>query len=189
MIITRKIANKAEDISPLLIGEVIPNSKVINQNGEAIMLNDKIKDKPTVLVFYRGGWCPYCNTQLSALATVEKEVIDLGYQIIAISPDSYENLSSTVNDRQLNYTIYSDSKGTLIQELGIAFTASSATKEYISDKTIGEITEIIPVPAVFVLDPKGKIIFEYLSPDHTKRITSGLLLAVLKNLKYSPQST
>ena len=60
-----QVPENAEDISPLLIGETIPNAKVLNSEGKALELNDILSQKPTVLVFYRGGWCPYCNRQLS----------------------------------------------------------------------------------------------------------------------------
>ena len=90
-----QVADKPEDISPLLIGETIPDATLVNSDGENIQLYDLIKTKPTVLVFYRGGWCPYCNLQLSALAITQEEIIELGYQIIAVSPDNYKNLQPT----------------------------------------------------------------------------------------------
>jgi peroxiredoxin len=46
-----------------------------------------VSGQPAILVFYRGGWCPYCNLQLSELRLVESEAKALGYRMIAISPD------------------------------------------------------------------------------------------------------
>ncbi|ULT24851.1 redoxin domain-containing protein [Sphingobacterium sp. E70] len=40
--------------------------------GGAIDIGKAISQKPTILVFYRGGWCPYCNLQLSGLQEIEK---------------------------------------------------------------------------------------------------------------------
>ena len=100
-----------EDISPLLIGETIPDANLIDDSGETINLNDQIKKMNTVLVFYRGGWCPYCNRQLSALADVETDIIELGYQIIAVSPDDYQNLKPTIQKDRVEYKVYSDPKG------------------------------------------------------------------------------
>ncbi|MEJ2113219.1 MAG: redoxin domain-containing protein, partial [Flavobacteriaceae bacterium] len=56
----QEVPEKAEDISPLLIGEKIPNASLLDPDGNKVNLNKLIKVKPTVLVFYRGGWCPYC---------------------------------------------------------------------------------------------------------------------------------
>ena len=171
-----------EDISPLLIGETIPDADLIDDSGKIINLSNQINKMNTVLVFYRGGWCPYCNRQLSALAAIETDIIKLGYQIIAVSPDDYQNLKPTIQQDSVNYKVYSDPKGIFMQEVGIAFTPSSKTLAYISKKTIGETTEILPVPTVIILNTEGEILFEYISPNYRQRISPELLLAVLENL-------
>ena len=171
-----------EDISPLLIGETIPDANLIDDSGETINLNDQIKKMNTVLVFYRGGWCPYCNRQLSALADVETDIIELGYQIIAVSPDDYQNLKPTIQKDRVEYKVYSDPKGDFMQQVGISFTPSPKTMAYISKKTIGKTTEVLPVPTVLILNTAGEILFEYISPNYRQRLSPELLLAVLKNL-------
>lgn len=177
-----QIPEKPEDISPMLIGEILPNSSLMDQNGEIINFNDIIKEKPTVLVFYRGGWCPYCNLQLSGLVNSEEEIIKLGYQIVAISPDDYKNITPTISEGKVKYNVFSDPGGKFIQQIGLAFKVSARTKEYISKKTIGETTNILPVPTVLIIDTKGEILFEYISPNYKKRITPELLIAVLKHV-------
>ena len=176
------IPENPEDISPLLIGEKLPDCNLVDEEGEIINLNDQIKKKNTVLVFYRGGWCPYCNLQLSGLATSEADIIKLGYQIIAVSPDDYTNLKPTVSKNKVNYNVYSDPDGKFIKDVGIAFTTSSKTKNYISKKTTGKESDILPVPTVLVVNTEGEILFEYISPNYKQRISAELLLAVLRNL-------
>ncbi len=177
-----QIPENPEDISPLLIGETLPSVNLIDDLGEIINLNNQIKKMNTVLVFYRGGWCPFCNMQLSGLASSEIDIIKLGYQIIAVSPDDYRNLKPTIQEDNVKYKVYSDPNGEFIQQVGIAFTASPNTMEYIFNKTIGKTTEILPVPTVLVLNTKGEILFEYISPNYKQRISPELLLAVLENL-------
>ena len=82
-----QVPQNAEDISPLLIGEKLPEAMLLDEDGKPINLNKEIAKKKTVLVFYRGGWCPFCNMQLASLAEAESEILKLGYQIIAVSPD------------------------------------------------------------------------------------------------------
>ncbi len=177
-----QIPENPEDISPLLIGEKLPDINLIDDLGESINLNNQLKKMNTVLVFYRGGWCPYCNMQLSGLAASETDIIKLGYQIIAVSPDDYRNLKPTIKEDSVNYKVYSDPNSKFIQQVGIAFATSPNTMEYISKKTIGKTTEILPVPTVLVVNTEGEILFEYISPNYKQRISSELLLAVLKNL-------
>lgn len=177
-----QIAPKAEDVAPLLIGEQMPDATLLNSKGEEVKLNALLSQKKSVLIFYRGGWCPYCNVHLADIAKIEKDILKLGYQIIAISPDDYPNLQNTSEKAKLKYQLFSDKQGLLLQAVGIAFQAPDKTKEFIASKTQGKATDILPVPTLMVVDTKGTIIFEYISPDYKKRIQGQLLLCVLKNI-------
>ena len=173
----------AEDISPILIGETLPNGNFQNVEGEYIQLKAILEEKPTILVFYRGGWCPYCNVQLSGLVEIEEDILELGYQIVAISPDDYKNLQSTIENNSTKYKILSDPNGEFIQEIGIAFKTSSSLKEYIIGKgQKGETSSVMPAPTVMIVDKKGVIKFEYINPNYKERISGDMLLSVLKTL-------
>ena len=173
----------AEDISPILIGETLPNGNFQNVEGEYIQLKAILEEKPTILVFYRGGWCPYCNVQLSGLVEIEEDIIELGYQIVAISPDDYKNLQSTIENNSTKYKLLSDPNGEFIQEIGIAFKTSSSLKEYIIGKgQKGETSSVMPAPTVMIVDKKGVIKFEYINPNYKERIGGDMLLSVLKTL-------
>ena len=178
-----EIPKSALDIAPLLIGEKIPEFTLKTVENADVNLLELLKKKKTVLVFYRGGWCPYCNLHLQSLAGAEKQIIDLGYQIIAISPDSPENLKITEEKDKVKYTLLSDSKGELIKAVGIAYQAPENYKDVINVHSNGINTNLLPVPSVFVVNLQADILFEYLSPDIKQRITTELLVSVLKNLK------
>ena len=174
----------AEDISPILIGETLPNANFQNSEGEYVQLKALLGEKPTLLVFYRGGWCPYCNVQLSGLVEIEEDVLKLGYQIVAISPDDYKNLQSTIENNSTKYKLLSDPNGKFIKEIGIAFKTSSSLKEYITGKgQKGETSPVMPAPTVMIVDKKGVIKFEYINPNYKERISGEMLLSVLKTIK------
>lgn len=177
------IAKSANDITPLIIGKKIPGLTLKLSDNTDVNISELLKKKKTVLVFYRGGWCPYCNIHLQALAEAEKEILDLGYQIIAVSPDSPENLKVTEEEDKLKYTLVSDSKGELIKAMGIAFEAPENRKSVIYIKSNGINTNFLPVPSVFVVNRESNILFEYVSPDYKRRLKTEILIPVLKNLK------
>ena len=167
-----------------MIGETLPNANFQNPKGEYVQLKALLEEKPTVLVFYRGGWCPYCNVQLSGLVEIEEDVLELGYQIIAISPDDYKNLQSTIENNSTKYKLLSDPNGKFIKEIGIAFKTSSSLKEYITGKgQKGETSSVMPAPTVMIVDKKGVIKFEYINPNYKERISGEMLLSVLKTIK------
>jgi peroxiredoxin len=180
---TAQIAEKAEDISPLLIGETISDAELKAPDATSHKVSAIIAEKPTVLLFYRGGWCPFCNAHLSEIQGVQSEVVKLGYQIVAISPDSPENLQATDEKDKLDYSLYSDVDGKFIQSLGIAFKAPDRYSGMLNEKSGGLNSGFLPVPSVFVLDTSGKILFEYINPDYKVRLSAGLLMAVLNELK------
>jgi peroxiredoxin len=173
-----QIADSAEDISPLLIGEKIPNTPLQDVNGKTIETND-ILNKKTVLIVYRGGWCPYCNSQLSDMQEIEKQIIDLGYQIVAVSPDAPKFLKQTQEKEKLQYLLYSDSEGIFAQALGVAFKREKPKLEKYSE---GKNPGFLPVPTVYVINNSKEIEFMYINPKYSQRLKGDLLLAVLKNL-------
>jgi peroxiredoxin len=177
------VPKSATDIAPLLIGEKIPEIILKSSENTDVQLADLLKKKKSVLVFYRGGWCPYCNMHLQAMAEAEKQILDLGFQIIAISPDAPANLKITAEKDKAKYTLLSDSKGELIKAFGIAFEAPENYKSVINVHSNGVNTNFLPVPSVFVVNTENEILFEYISPDFKHRISAELLVSVLKSLK------
>lgn len=175
---------KPTDISPLLIGECIPTIKIPATDGKLFDLNASITQKPTILVFYRGGWCPFCNKELSGLQTIQEDLVKQGYQIIAISTDSPENLSKSITKHKLNYTLLSDADLNVSKQFGIAY---QAPKNYAQTITMGSggknVDKLLPVPSVFILDQKGAIQFEYINPDFTQRISPKVLQSVAAAIK------
>ena len=67
-----------------------------NIEGKKIKLSEKLKDGPIILTFYRGGWCPYCNIQLKAYQENLSKFKEAGGQLIAISPESMDSATTTV---------------------------------------------------------------------------------------------
>jgi peroxiredoxin len=172
----------ATEIAPLLIGEKIPNVTLTSVENTDVNVTELISKKRTVLVFYRGGWCPYCNAHLAALGEAEKELLDLGYQIIAISPDAPKSLKVTDDKEKLNYLLLSDSTGELSRAVGIAFQAPENYKAIITKGSEGVNSSFLPVPAVFILNTNAEIEFEHITPNFKNRISNDLLIAVAKSL-------
>lgn len=184
-----KVAASAESINPVKTGEKIPSVNLKTINGSVVSLDSIVSSAPTVLIFYRGGWCPFCNLQLSGLQKIESDIMNLGYQIIAVSKDKPEMLSATIDKDQIKYTLLSDNEGTAAKEFGIAFKVAD---EYITklqsynidlESSSGTTDHILPVPAVFILDTSGNIKFEYINPDYKVRLDTDVLLANLKSIE------
>ena len=175
-----------EQVRPLLLGSHLPDAPVRNIDGESTSLFKAVAGKPAVLVFYRGGWCPYCNLQLSELRLVEKDLQALGYQMIAISPDRPEELRKTLGKDELSYTLLSDSTAAAIKAFGIAYRVDKPTLAKLVgfgidlEKASGESHHALPVPAVYIVDGEGVLQFSYVHPDYRVRVPSEVVLAAAK---------
>lgn len=183
------IAESAEQVSPLLPGLAVPNIELKDQYGKTVSLAERFKEKTTVLIVYRGGWCPYCSKQLANVQKIEKELADLGAQIIAVSPDSPEKLAES-KITSPNYQLLSDDSLLLAQKLGLAFYLDDKTAKIYRNKLgvnfvslEGEVKVALPVPAVFVIDTNGLVNFQYANPNYKVRLTEDLLLAAVKSVK------
>lgn len=178
-----QIAETAEEVCPLLIGEKIPATEITSTEGKKQLLTQIVGEQPTILLFYRGGWCPFCNAHLAEVGEITTEIKSLGYQIIAVSPDSPEKLQVSLAEQNLDYELFSDAGGELTRAMGLAFKSPEKYGSMLNNVSGGKNSGFLPVPALFVLDMEGTILFEYISPDYKQRIAAPLLLEVLKHYR------
>jgi peroxiredoxin len=83
----------ASVIRPLPAGARMPaDTRVLTVDGRPFDLSAAVAGKPTVLIFYRGGWCPYCNAHLRELQKSVGALRQMGYQLLAVSADTPEAL-------------------------------------------------------------------------------------------------
>jgi peroxiredoxin len=184
--LANEIAASATEVHPLLLGSRAPDTALKTLDGKDTSLWKQMNGKPAILVFYRGGWCPYCNTQLSELRNIVKDAGALGYQVIAISPDRPEELSRTMTRDKLDYTLLSDSKAEAIKAFGIAFRVDDETiKNYVNygidlEKSSGESHHALPVPSVFIVDSAHLLQFSFTHPDYRVRVPGSVIMAAAR---------
>jgi len=174
------------NIKPLKVGAQAPAFEVRRVDGSTFVFQPAKLDKPALLVFFRGGWCPYCNTHLSSLRKIESQLTGLGYDLLFFSADQPSYLYSSLKDPTIKFTILSDAKMNAARAFGIAFRVDDATVEQYKkfnvdlEKASGETHHQLPVPAVFVIDTKGVIRFVHANPDYRVRISNDDLLAAAR---------
>jgi peroxiredoxin len=180
---TDEIPTSAQDAKPIAVGTDAPDAHLLDLDGKEVTLHAIVAGKPAVLIFYRGSWCPYCNAHLSDLVTVEEKLRSLGYQIIAISPDRPDELNRMTTKDHLNYLLFSDPQAEAMKNFGVAYRVDAAAianyKKFNVDleRSSGQTHHILPVPAVFIIDRTGKIVFVHADPDYKVRMTGAEVLA------------
>jgi peroxiredoxin len=183
------VAASAAEAKPLTVGAMAPDATLQDLKGRDVSLSAILKGKKTVLIFYRGGWCPYCNAHLSGLVTIEKQVTERGFQIIAISPDLPSELNKTLTKDHLNYELFSDSSAEAMKKFGVAYRLDDVTFSKMRDsfgvdleKSSGHTHHILPVPSVFLVDKDGKIVFVHANPDYKVRLKGSEILSAIGSM-------
>lgn len=173
-------------VRPLPVGSAVPQVELHDIEGQTRPLEQVLDGKPALLVFYRGGWCPFCNLQLSELRKLEPELKALGVQLLAISPDNPAHLRKLLDQTALGYTLLSDADASAITAFGVAFEVDLATRE--KYRTYGIDLEVasghdhhaLPVPSVFLIDAGGVVQFNYSHPDYRTRVPVRLVRAAVE---------
>jgi peroxiredoxin len=182
-----QVASSAQEARPIAVGAAAPDAGLRDLDGNDVTLHAIVAERPTVLIFYRGSWCPYCNLHLSDLVKVEEELRSLGYQIVAISPDRPEELNKMTAADHLNYRLFSDSQAEAMKRFGVAYQVDNNTVTNYKRKfnvdlesSSGQTHHILPVPAVFIVDRGGNIVFVHADPDYKVRMKGAEVLAAAK---------
>jgi peroxiredoxin len=78
------------DSVQLQLDAPLPNFLLHDINGDNFP-STHLLGKPTVLLFFRGNWCPLCMAQIQEIADGYKALADRGAQVALISPQPHEN--------------------------------------------------------------------------------------------------
>ncbi len=184
----KNIARSPEEVCPATPGTEFPDMNVTTVNGESYSITESVRNEPAIVIFYRGGWCPYCNMHLQELRTIENELIEMGYNIYAVSPDTPGKLAESIETHDMQYTLLSDSDLLLGQALGIVFQEEAERVEWLREHAMdieeysGSDHNLLPVPAVFIIDKDAEIKFSFVHPDYRIRLDSNVLLTAARSL-------
>jgi peroxiredoxin len=167
---------------PLDVGDSIPDVKLRTEENEPVSLRKMVSEKPTVLIFYRGGWCPFCNRHLQSLVGIEEDLNKAGAQLLAINMDQPEKIKATPDRDRIHYRLLSDSDALAMKAFGIAFKVDDATLEKYKNYGVsleaasGKDHHILPHPAVFVVNTNGVIRFAHVNTDYKVRLEAAKIL-------------
>jgi peroxiredoxin len=170
-------------------GDKLPAFTLPDATGQTWTLDELTADGPAVIVFYRGGWCPYCNL---TLRTYERDLLPqltaYSARLVAISPETPDASLSTRERAELSYTVLSDTGAQLAATLGIAFDPSAeglaAQRKLGVDirTTRADGGTVLPMPTVLIVDTDHIVRFVDIHADYTGRTEVSDIVAALQTL-------
>ena len=179
--------NTIENMS-LEVGDKAPSFEGVNQLNETVSLEALLEEGPVVITFYRGKWCPYCNKYLSELDENYPKMKEFGANLIAISPELPQYTQKTANKMEHPYSIISG--GTpIMQQYGLDFQLDKKTKTKYKmfginvAKHNGNDDYTLPVPATYVIDKNGTIVYKHFDENYKVRAEVDDILTALRELQ------
>ncbi|NET48873.1 MAG: AhpC/TSA family protein [Merismopedia sp. SIO2A8] len=178
------IANHAPQVGDELNNFVLPN-----QVGVLKRLTELRQLGPVVIVFYRGGWCPYCNLELRAYQQILPQIKAAGAQLVAVTPELPDSSLSTIEKNELEFEAISDFGADYAKAIELAFTLPEELREVYAnlggdlEKFNGAGNFNLPIPATLVVDTDGKIAFAHVDVNYTTRANPEDVLSVVHRLK------
>ncbi len=160
----------------LNLNDKAPDFSATDQNGKTISLKNELKKGSVVLVFYRGQWCPFCNRSLKQLEDSLFLITAKGASVLTITPEVQENISKTITKTKATFPILHDEGLEIMKSYDVAFKVDDKTvesyKKYGIDFNVANGASNganLPVPAVYVINKEGKIVYKYFDTDYRKR--------------------
>ena len=171
----------------LSVGDRSPLFQLPNAVNKMISLQDLLNAGPVVITFYRGNWCPYCNIILNVYQRILPDIKALGANLIAISSQNPDSSLDMQTKHNLEFEVLSDKENQVAKQFTTIIQNSVAAIDeaqklgvdfysFYDDKS-----RDIPVPAVFIIDKNGTIIFaKSQGGDYRLRVEPAEILNALK---------
>lgn len=166
-------------------GSTVPSFSLENHEGKTTTFSELLKQAPLVVVFYRGGWCPYCNMQIRQLSLAWPEFQARKFTPVLISADAVDAVSLTNNTYQIPFPVLSDSELVAHTAFNVFHKIDDETyKKYLKygidlEKWSGQKHHKIAVPSIFIVDENAKVQWAHTAKDHTVRPSPEQLFSVI----------
>lgn len=167
-------------------GESFPDFTLLDAGGASVESGQLIGALPLVMVFYRGGWCPYCDMTLRALEAVRPRIEAAGAELVAVSAEPPENLEAIAAAKGLGFRLFSDPELRLARACGLLFEFTDAHvalyRRLGIDVPAHNVQQdwSLPMAATFVIDPSGTVVWSFIDPDWTRRADPDELVQLLE---------
>lgn len=172
----------------LQIGDVFPEAVLLNHKNQEASLKAALGGKPAIISFYRGTWCPYCNIELAYYNELLGEEENKDVRLFAISPEKPDATIANTDVESLNFVVCSDINNKLAKDINLVFGLPEKVQAIYEkfgidlDNTQGNTERELPVPATFIVNGDGKVVYVDLDEDYTTRPDAEEVLAEYKKL-------
>ena len=153
----------------------IPQFALQDSSGRLVRSADLLAVGPLVIKFFRGRWCPYCVTELEAWRDLYGRLREHGALLVAISPQTQRQSDFAVQQHGLPFPLLHDPEAKLAEQFGLVYTVPPYHQRYLKSVLVnlpflnGEASWRLPLPATYVVNQAGKVVFAQAHADFRVR--------------------
>ena len=168
-----KARNFAAKILP--VGAKIPYFELQDHDGKLVRSSDLLAKGRLVLCFIRGRWCPFCVGQMEAMNLILPQIEQARATLVAISPQTVKQSFFMHDQHKLRFPLLSDAGNRLARQFGLTYRVPPAQEAVYRRAfvnlpfTNGDDSWELPIPATYIIDRDGTIIYAYAKADYTDR--------------------
>ena len=151
-------------MKPVEVGDVVPSFSLIDQNGNLFEIDTFLGKKKLVIFFYPQDGSLNCTKEACYFRDLSDVFDEAGAVVVGISGQSVESHKQFAEQNKLNYTILSDSEGSVRKLFGVP------------TKIFG----LVPGRVTYIADKSGKVVYIFESQtDVMRHVDEALKICLL----------
>lgn len=172
----------------LAVGAAAPSFQLPDQDGKVVSSQELLRRSRLIICFIRGRWCPFCVAQMEAMNRVLSHIEKAGGSLIAISPQTVKQAFFMRDQHQLRFPLLSDAGNQVTRQFGLVYRVPDEQKQVYSRTFVnlpflnGDASWELPIPATYILERNGRVLYASADPDYTHRPEPEELVRILDQL-------
>ena len=168
-----KAATLAANVLP--VGAMSPEFKLPDHDGKSISSSELLTKGKLVLCFIRGRWCPFCVGQMEAMNLIASEIEQEGATLAAISPQTVKQSFFMHDQHKLRFPLLADAGNQVARKFGLTYRVPDYQQAIYRRALVnlpftnGDESWELPIPATFILDQDGTVLYASANEDYTER--------------------
>ena len=169
----------------LSLGAKAPHFVLNDHNGKPVSSTELLNQGCLVACFFRGRWCPFCVGQLEAMNSILPQIRHAGATLIAISPQTVQQSFFMADQHKLRFPLLSDSGNHVARQFGLVYRVPDFQQAVYRRVFInlpfanGDDTWELPIPATYILERDGSVLYASVNADYTERPEPSEILQAL----------
>jgi peroxiredoxin len=164
--------------------------KALDQSDRTFWLSEELSKGPVVLIFYRGQWCPVCNRHLGQLQDSLSLIEASGARLVAVAPEQAPYLRAMAQKTTAEFSLLYDEGYKISNAFDVTFLPDEASIKLYNERLNANLSQAntddsqqLPIPATFIIDQKGRVVWRHFDPDYRKRASAGDIIKALNQIK------